>query len=49
MPVLVCAKGISLAGQSFNADKSPEAWAAGKVYEALEELEVGSRPDKPIA
>ena len=31
--------------QNGYGEKSPEAWAAAKVYEVLEDLEIASRPD----
>jgi hypothetical protein len=30
--------------QTSNGEKSPEAWAARRIYEALEDLELSSRP-----
>jgi len=32
--------------QTSNGEKSPEAWAAKRIYEALEDMESASRPDR---
>jgi hypothetical protein len=32
--------------QSIHGDKSPESWAAVRVYEALQDLELSSRPER---
>jgi hypothetical protein len=37
-------RAILWQAQSSNGDKSPEAWAARRIYEALEDLELSSRP-----
>jgi hypothetical protein len=38
-------RAILWQSQSSNGEKSPEGWAAIRIYEALEELEPASRPD----
>ena len=36
---------ILFQAQSANEEKSPEGWAATRIYSALEELEMASRPE----
>jgi hypothetical protein len=38
-------RGILWQAQSVHGERSPESWAAVRVYEALEDLELCSRPE----
>jgi hypothetical protein len=39
-------RAILWQAQTSNGEKSPEAWAATRIYETLEDLELASRPDR---
>lgn len=41
-------RAILWQAQSVNGEKSPEAWAARRIYDALEELEPASRSDRSV-
>jgi hypothetical protein len=41
-------RAILWQAQSANGEKSPEAWAARRIYDALEELELASRSDRSV-
>lgn len=42
-------RAILWQARTSNGEKSPEAWAAKRIYEALEELELASRPERSSA
>jgi hypothetical protein len=42
-------RAILWQAQDSNGEKSPEAWAAKRIYEALEDLELAARPDRANA
>ena len=48
MRLLVSSQRAILWQASASGEKSPEGWAATKIYESLEELELATRPGRMV-